>query len=103
MLRKSFDGGVFETSRRFHDAVPASNQPALSPTRGSGVGLVVPIFTFEAMEPFDTEPVEPPEAHAVAATAATISEGRCRLTIRGDWGLGTGDSATAKLRLLADS
>jgi hypothetical protein len=40
-LMKSFDGRVVETSRIFHAATPASNQPALSPTRGSGVGGVV--------------------------------------------------------------
>src|SRR6478672_11419280 len=37
-LMKSFDGLVIETGRRFHSAVPASNQPPLSPTRGSGEG-----------------------------------------------------------------
>src|SRR5258705_11269538 len=33
-------GGVLETMFMFHAACPASHQPALRPTRGSGVGTV---------------------------------------------------------------
>jgi hypothetical protein len=32
------DGAVVDTSRRFQAASPASYHPALSPTRGSGLG-----------------------------------------------------------------
>src|SRR5689334_11297331 len=35
-----FAGGVVEIMRMFHAASPASHTPALSPTRGSGVGAV---------------------------------------------------------------
>src|SRR5712692_9489618 len=34
-------GGVVEIMRMFHAAWPASQRPALSPTRGSGVGAVI--------------------------------------------------------------
>src|SRR5438045_6462307 len=33
-------GGVVESMRMFHAACAASQRPALSPTRGSGVGVV---------------------------------------------------------------
>ena len=35
-----FGGGVVETIRMFHSAMPASHMPALRPMRGSGVGIV---------------------------------------------------------------
>src|SRR5687767_10807071 len=35
--------GVFETTRRFHTASPASRRPARRPTRGSGLGAAVDI------------------------------------------------------------
>src|SRR5574338_1079807 len=38
MPRNCSGCGVFDSSRRFHDAVPASAKPALRPTRGSGLG-----------------------------------------------------------------
>src|SRR5215207_4400496 len=35
-------GGVFDRSRRFHDAFPAASiAPARSPTRGSGLGAAI--------------------------------------------------------------
>jgi hypothetical protein len=37
---KAGDGVVVDTSRRFHDACPASYHLALRPTRGSGDGGV---------------------------------------------------------------
>src|SRR5438270_9235545 len=40
-LMNEGDGGVVETSRRFHAACAASNQPARSPTRGSGFGAFI--------------------------------------------------------------
>src|SRR3954469_10364489 len=72
---KSFDGLVFDTSLRFHPAVPASNHPALSPTRGSGVGFVVPTLTFgPAAVPADDNDVDEPEdAHAAAVSAAATT------------------------------
>src|SRR6266516_207095 len=36
LLRKESEGGVVDTSCKFHRAWPASNQPALRPMRGSG-------------------------------------------------------------------
>jgi hypothetical protein len=38
---KSGDGGVLDTSRMFHEACAALNQPARKPTRGSGFGARV--------------------------------------------------------------
>jgi len=82
MLRKSFDGRVFETRRRFHAASPASNQPALSPTRGSGFGLVAETVVFGAgAEPADDEVDD--DAHAAAEAAAKATE-------RNDVGLTSG-------------
>src|SRR6478752_4313270 len=75
-LRKSFDGFVVDTSRRFHAAVPASNQPALRPTRGSGLGFVVPTVMFGVGAALEEED-DLVEAQA-AAIAATASERRER-------------------------
>src|ERR1041385_5609519 len=58
------DGGVLDTSRRFHAAWPASMSPALSPTRGSLPGAGA-----------DSRP--PPlldEAHAARENTAIASE-----------------------------
>src|SRR5260370_25835479 len=55
------DGGVFETTRRFHDASPASMSPARRPTRGSGVGATVDMLA------------PPEDAHAARHTQATVS------------------------------
>src|SRR3954447_18458623 len=38
------DGGVLDTTRRFHTASPASIFPARSPTLGSGLGAVVDLL-----------------------------------------------------------
>src|SRR6476469_3361996 len=76
-LRKSFDGFVVETSRRFHAAVPASNQPALRPTRGSGLGFVVPTVMFGVGAALEEEDDDLVEAQA-AAIAGTASERRER-------------------------
>jgi hypothetical protein len=66
------DGGVAETNRRFHIAVPGSHQPALRPTRGSGLGAAVDI------------PVEDDRAHdAIASKLATSDR-----TIRGAFFIG---------------
>src|SRR5690349_6262501 len=43
------DGGVCESTCRFHDASPALNSPALRPTRGSGFGAVVDMSTEDAV------------------------------------------------------
>src|SRR5690348_5630618 len=40
-LRNFSDGGVFDRTRRFHAASPASASPARSPTRGSGLGAAI--------------------------------------------------------------
>src|SRR3954453_20908577 len=39
--RNCCDGGVFETTRRFHAASSAFIRPARRPTRGSGLGAAV--------------------------------------------------------------
>src|SRR4029450_13538375 len=62
---KCSEGGVLETSLRFQAAVPASVSPALSPTRGSGLGAVVDMPALEADE---EEP-----AHAERVTRASVS------------------------------
>src|SRR5260370_4499536 len=54
-------GGVFETTRRFQDASPASMSPARRPTRGSGVGATVDMLA------------PPEDAHAARHTQATLS------------------------------
>ncbi|PYP76893.1 MAG: hypothetical protein DMD25_09705 [Gemmatimonadetes bacterium] len=46
-LMKSGEGGVVETRRMFQAAWAAFIHPARSPTRGSGLGAVVDILTFE--------------------------------------------------------
>src|SRR6476660_9353454 len=74
-LRNSFDGFVVDTSRRFHAAVPASNQPALRPTRGSGFGFVVLTVMFGVGAEDDDDLVEA-QAAAIAATASERRE-RC--------------------------
>ena len=72
-MRKSFDGRVFDTRRRFHAASRASNQPGLSPTRGSGFGLVVETVVFgPGAEPADDDDVD--DAHAAADAAARATE-----------------------------
>src|SRR5206468_1302605 len=60
------DGGVVETSRRFHAASAAFIQPARRPTRGSGLGAVVVILS-----------ADPAHAAASAAIARdTETDGR---------------------------
>src|SRR5687768_9772958 len=84
------DDGVFETSRRFQAASPASWRPALSPTRGSGVGA----DTHPTAGPPDGE-TPPPEvvgvedvAHAAARTARAGRE--LRTDVIADSSLGVG-------------
>src|SRR3989454_7010843 len=54
------EGGVFETTRRFHDASPASMSPARRPTRGSGLGATVDMLP------------PPDDAHAARADNPTV-------------------------------
>ena len=49
MPAKLGGGGVCDSTCRFHEASPALNRPALSPTRGSGFGAVADV---ETMDPF---------------------------------------------------
>ncbi len=44
---KSGEGGVVDTRRMFQAACAAFIHPARSPTRGSGLGAVVDMLTFE--------------------------------------------------------
>jgi hypothetical protein len=74
-LMNAFDGFVFDTSLRFHPAVPASNHPALRPTRGSGLGLVVPTITLDpGAAPVEDDMDDLDDAHAAAASAAATTE-----------------------------
>src|SRR6266568_7208792 len=72
-LMKLSDGGVFDTRRRFHPASPALNQPARSPTRGSGLGAAIDMFDV----PLDDAHATPKSARAVVhrRAAAPRTEG----------------------------
>src|SRR6266487_4117351 len=48
MPRNCSDGGVCESTRRFHTASPAFIRPAWRPTRGSGLGAAVDLLSFGA-------------------------------------------------------
>src|SRR5580658_6226315 len=74
-LMKSLDGGVFETTWRFQIASPASNQPALRPTRGSGLGAVIDMSP-EGDGAAPGAEDDPPCAQAavVSTTSAAVSE-----------------------------
>src|SRR5689334_12756416 len=58
------DGCVFESSVRFQAASRAPNQPALSPTRGSGRGAVVDMSTAGAGTPACVAPDDDEDMHA---------------------------------------
>src|SRR2546430_16965123 len=62
----SSDGGESLMSLMFHAASPASLSPALSPTRGSGVGATVDLLDALAA------PVRPDDAQAARDKAATM-------------------------------
>ena len=82
------DGRVLETRRRFHAASPASNQPGLSPTRGSGFGFVAETVVLGAgAEPAEDD--DDVDAHAAAlAVANAIVKNDVGLT----WGIGNRES-----------
>ena len=102
-LKKSFDGFVVDTSLRFHDAVPASNQPALSPTRGSGFGFVTPTIVFGAGAELGEDDVED-DAHADAAIVATASERNDESLMRGPReGTGNWESGTETPVILSEA
>src|SRR5438874_5187445 len=65
------DGCVVETRRMFHDASAASNQPARSPMRGSGLGAVVDMFG--AGDTLAIVAVDPEVAHEASANRPTAS------------------------------
>src|ERR1041385_401443 len=69
-LMKSFDGGVFETTRRFHAASPAFIHPARRPTRGSGLGAVLE-RSGRGAAPIEADEEDDEEAHAARAESAT--------------------------------
>src|SRR5437588_10470183 len=69
-LMKSLDGCVMDTGRRFQSACPASHHPALSPTRGSGVGGVVDM---SGAPDSDTPFMDEYRAHAPKARAPIAS------------------------------
>src|SRR5438093_13084312 len=71
-LMKFSDGGVLDTSRRFQAASPALNQPAFSPTRGSGRGAAADMSRFGdgAAPAGDDEDL----AHAARDSAASAKD-----------------------------
>src|SRR5439155_1370517 len=69
-LRKSFDGGVFETTRRFHAASPAFIHPARRPTRGSGLGTLAE-RSGRGAAPTEAEVDDEEEAHPASEARAT--------------------------------
>src|ERR1700691_3114076 len=76
---KSLDGGELDTRRMFHDAWPASNSPALRPTRGSGLGGVGDMLTpaptvLGVSMPPDPEADAPGWAHAPADRSTIASD-----------------------------
>src|SRR5262245_16167430 len=66
---KSADGGVFDTTFRFHTASAAFIQPARRPMRGSGVGGVRLMFTGDGVDGDDDGP-QPAAVTRVSARAA---------------------------------
>src|SRR3954465_1256733 len=70
--RNASDGGVFETTRRFHVASSAFIRPARRPTRGSGLGAAVDMLPAgDGLLAFGDE-VE--RAHAAADNSPTASD-----------------------------
>src|ERR1041384_1652013 len=69
-VMKSFDGGVFETTRRFHAASPAFIHPARRPTRGSGLGAAVE-RSGRGAAPIEADEEDDEEAHAAREASAT--------------------------------
>src|ERR1700722_20214969 len=72
---KSLDGGVFDIRRMFHAAWPASATPALSPTRGSGLGADIDML-LSGEAPLDPEADMPGWAHAPADKSTIASDMR---------------------------
>src|SRR5687767_3203390 len=73
--------GIFETTRIFHDASPASVRPAFKPTRGSGVGAVAGTVVTVVAPPAEL----PEEAHpaTVSRTVAAEKSANARRTMYG--------------------
>src|SRR5688500_16811263 len=69
--RNFSDGFVVEISRMFQFATPASNQPGLRPTRGSGLGAVTDIIADGSDEGSLSEDDEGAVAHPAVANSAT--------------------------------
>ncbi len=70
-------GGVFETTRRFHDASAAFMRPARRPTRGSGLGATVDTFAppEDAQAAREHNPMVSASDRSVGATLAENSMG----------------------------
>jgi hypothetical protein len=86
---------VFETTLKVHAAVPASHQPALRPTRGSGFGLVAPTTMFGVGAELADADDDDDDAHP-AATSDPAAMDRRESCLTGDRGLGTGDWDSAR-------
>src|SRR5579859_5225826 len=68
------DGRVSESTRRFHDASPASQRPALRPTRGSGLGALVDMSPTGAGPPPPEDAVDGAHAAADSNPSASSSD-----------------------------
>jgi len=79
-----FDGGVLESTRRFHTASPASISPARRPTRGSGLGGEVDRSTGDGA-PACVEEVEWAHADATNSPTARGSDRSGANAVTGSW------------------
>src|SRR5258708_533476 len=70
--RNGADGGVFETTRRFHVASSAFIRPARRPTRGSGLGAAVDMLP--AGDGLLASGDDAERAHAAADNSPTASD-----------------------------
>src|SRR5438093_1550735 len=73
--RNASEGRVVETSRMFHAAKAASNRPARSPIRGSGLGGDMDMFGAAKAPPIDdTVDVEVTQAVVISTATARKRE-----------------------------
>src|SRR3979411_1926885 len=88
MPLKLAGGGVFDTTRRFHDASAASIRPARRPTRGSGLGAAMDMSAVGAMVPLLEDMVA--DAHPAAATRVRLSDRFNKEVRLGMWSVAKG-------------
>src|SRR5471030_1129266 len=89
--RNFSDGCVLDTSVMFHAASPASNLPALRPTRGSGLGAPADA-SIDGVMPADAMPeddVDDPAQPAAARAQSAISGENFEILVMNEYGEGT--------------